>query len=67
MKPAMAKVYNEMDMSFILDADSLPFKFFKAWQDFIMGVDNTLSGSGQTLSPQKRWQAFGHIGTMTIL
>lgn len=59
MKPAMAKVYNEMDMSFILDADSLPFKFFKAWQDFIMGVDNTLTGSGATLSPQKRWQAFG--------
>ena len=29
MKPAMAKVYNEMDLSFILDVNSTPMRFFK--------------------------------------
>ena len=37
MKPAMAKVYNEMDLSFILDVNSTPMKFFAAWQDYIAG------------------------------
>ena len=33
MKPAMAKVYNEMDMSFILDVQSEAYRFFRGWQD----------------------------------
>ena len=37
MKPAMAKVYNEMDFSCILDVKSEAFKFFTAWQQFIQG------------------------------
>jgi len=37
MKPAMAKVYNEMDMSFILDVDSMPYRFWRGWQDYILG------------------------------
>ena len=37
MKPAMAKVFNEMDMSFILDVQSEAYKFFRGWQDFITG------------------------------
>ena len=32
MKPAVAKVYNEMDFSVILDITSDAFKFFTAWQ-----------------------------------
>ena len=39
MKPAMAKVYNEMDFSCILDVKSEAFKFFTAWQQFIQGAD----------------------------
>ena len=37
MKPAMAKVFNEMDMSFILDVKSEAYRFFRGWQDFIQG------------------------------
>ena len=37
MKPAMAKVFNEMDMSFILDIKSEAYRFFRGWQDFITG------------------------------
>jgi len=39
MKPAMAKVYNEMDFSCILDVKSEAFKFFTGWQHFIQGAD----------------------------
>jgi len=39
MKPAMAKVYNEMDFSCILDVTSEAFKFFTAWQQFIQGAE----------------------------
>ena len=39
MKPAVAKVYNEMDFSVILDITSDAFKFFTAWQLFIQGGD----------------------------
>ena len=37
-KMAGGKVYNELDISFILDSESTPLKFFRSWQDFIMGV-----------------------------
>jgi len=37
-KIASAKVFNELDVSFYCDADSLPFKFFRAWQDYIIGA-----------------------------
>ena len=37
MKPAMAKVFNEMDLSFILDVKSEAYRFFRGWQDFITG------------------------------
>ena len=37
-KVASAKVFNELDVSFFCDADSLPFKFFRCWQDYIIGA-----------------------------
>jgi len=37
MKPAMAKVFNEMDISFILDVRSEAYRFFRGWQEFITG------------------------------
>ena len=49
MKPAMAKVFNEMDMSFILDIDSMPLRFFKGWQDFILGTSEAKENKERTL------------------
>ena len=40
-KVATAKVFNELDVSFYCDADSLPFKFFRCWQDYIIGAIET--------------------------
>ena len=48
MKPAQAKVYNEMDMSFILDLESMPLRFFKGWQDYILGTSETRESHGKT-------------------
>lgn len=48
IKPAMAKVYNEMDLSFILDVDSMPFRFFRGWQDFILGRYDLANFGGQS-------------------
>ena len=42
MKPAMAKVFNEMDMSFILDIKSEAYRFFRGWQDFIQGNPSSI-------------------------
>ena len=41
-KMATAKVYNELDVSFMLDGTSLPLRFFRAWQDF---TSNTVAPS----------------------
>lgn len=49
MKPAMAKVFNEMDMSFILDVDSMALRFFKGWQDFILGTSEAKENKERTL------------------
>ena len=49
MKPAMAKVFNEMDMSFILDVDAMPLRFFKGWQDFILGTSEAKENKERTL------------------
>tara|TARA_B100002019_G_scaffold142122_1_gene122505 strand:- start:1103 stop:1801 length:699 start_codon:yes stop_codon:yes gene_type:complete len=61
MKPAMAKVYNEMDLSFILDVNSTPMRFFTAWQDYIAGNFEGASFTGDPYGPvfaKKEKQAF---------
>ena len=61
MKPAMAKVYNEMDLSFILDVNSTPMRFFNAWQDYIAGNFEGASFAGDPYGPvfaKKEKQAF---------
>jgi hypothetical protein len=61
MKPAMAKVYNEMDLSFILDVNSTPMRFFNAWQDYIAGNFEGAEYSGDPYGPifaKKEKQAF---------
>lgn len=37
-KLATARLYNELDVSFICDLDSTPISFFKMWQDMIIGI-----------------------------
>jgi len=65
MKPAMAKVYNEMDMSFILDVNSMPFRMFKGWQDFIVG-DQVSDIRDGTASAQTHVQRFYDDYTMNL-
>ena len=40
VKMASSKIYNEMDMTFICDTTSLPYRFFRAWIDYIGNVSN---------------------------
>ena len=49
-KMATAKVYNELDVSFFCDANSVPLKYFRAWQDYTMGVSDTPQGSYEKTS-----------------
>ena len=37
-KMAAAKMYNELDVSFICDVGSTPISFFKMWQDMTIGI-----------------------------
>ena len=39
VKMASSKIYNEMDLTFICDTTSMPYKFFRAWIDWIGGVN----------------------------
>ena len=40
-KLAAARMYNELDVSFICDLGSSPISFFKLWQDMIIGIQPT--------------------------
>ena len=40
-KMATARMYNELDVSFICDLGSSPISFFKLWQDMIIGIQPT--------------------------
>lgn len=57
-KMASGKVYNELDISFFLDADSMPLKFFRAWQDFTMGGKEIATDIYGDRAPSNRQQAF---------
>ena len=47
-KMATAKVYNELDVSFYCDVESMPLIFFRSWQDYIMGgIENPLFAYSQ--------------------
>lgn len=44
-----AKIYNSLDMSFVCDMESVPYRFFRAWQDFISnGIAAPVGLSGVT-------------------
>ena len=43
-KMTTQKVFNELDVSFYCDADSIPLKIFRGWQDFIVGAVETPKG-----------------------
>ena len=57
-KMASGKVYNELDISFFLDAESMPLKFFRAWQDFTMGGKEIATRIYGDRAPTNRQQAF---------
>ena len=57
-KMASGKVYNELDISFFLDADSMPLKFFRAWQDFTMRGKEIATRIYGDRAPTNRQQAF---------
>ena len=57
-KMASGKVYNELDISFFLDADSMHLKFFRAWQDFTMGGKEIATRIYGDRAPTNRQQAF---------
>ncbi len=57
-KMASGKVYNELDISFFLDAESMPLKFFRAWQDFTMGGKEIATDIYGDRAPTNRQQAF---------
>ena len=57
-KMASGKVYNELDISFFLDAESMPLKFFRAWQDFTMGGKEIATDVYGDRAPTNRQQAF---------
>ena len=58
MKPAMAKVYNEMDMSFILDVSSEAYRLFRGWQDFIQGAEQGNFGKLQRALTQNYYSDY---------
>ena len=58
MKPAMAKVFNEMDMSFILDVKSEAYRFFRGWQDFIQGKGTPGGDSYQRAYVQNYYKSY---------
>ena len=58
MKPAMAKVFNEMDMSFILDVKSEAYRFFRGWQDFIQGAEQGNFGKLQRALTQNYYSDY---------
>ena len=59
-KVASAKVFNELDVSFYCDADSLPFKYFRCWQDYIIGAIETPREmySGENIMLLQRQKAY---------
>ena len=44
-KMAGNKVYNELDISFFLDAESTALMFFRSWQDYVMNAGPTEDGA----------------------
>lgn len=40
IKMASSKVFNEMDLTFICDVTSMPYRFFRGWLDYIGDTDD---------------------------
>lgn len=54
VKMASARVYNEMDMSFICDVTAMPYKFFRGWSDFIGNVSMGTDVYSPTVTKSRR-------------
>ena len=62
-KMISSKVFNELDVSFYLDSESLPLTFFRAWQDFAMGIRESPASDRDPeglYSPNRSWDLYKH-------
>ena len=60
-KMAAAKLYNELDVTFICDLGSSPISFFKLWQDMIIGIQPTRVPNNPGLyNPETDYDKYEH-------
>ena len=60
-KMASAKMFNELDVSFICDLGSTPIAFFKMWQDMILGIQPGQSSPEPIYSKDSRYTTLPHM------
>ena len=54
LKMASAKVYNEMDISFYCDTTAMPYKFFRAWMEWVGGTQQNQGYTQRSASVKHR-------------
>ena len=60
-KMASAKMYNELDVSFICDLGSTPIAFFKMWQDMTIGIQPSQASPEPIYSKDSRYTTLPHM------
>ena len=58
IKMASSKIFNEMDLTFICDVTSMPYRFFRGWIDYVGDTDRL---------PEKRYDINNTEYTMNAL
>ena len=60
-KMAAAKMYNELDVTFICDLGSTPISFFKMWQDMTIGIQPGQVAPEPIYSKDSRYTTLPHM------
>ena len=60
-KMSSAKMYNELDVSFICDLGSTPIAFFKMWQDMTIGIQPGQASPEPIYSKDSRYTTLPHM------
>tara|TARA_B100001029_G_scaffold633_1_gene493 strand:- start:22331 stop:23080 length:750 start_codon:yes stop_codon:yes gene_type:complete len=60
-KMAAAKLYNELDVTFICDLGSTPISFFKMWQDMTIGIQPGQASPEPIYSKDSRYTTLPHM------
>ena len=60
-KMASAKMFNELDVSFICDLGSTPIAFFKMWQDMTIGIQPGQAAPEPIYSKDSRYHNLPHM------